>query len=278
MIKVSNLFVYPIKSLGGYECSSSVVTDRGLEFDRRWMLVDIDNRFISQREFPPLSLLSTKMGNDVITVQHKTKPEININIPIHQYTETTSSVRIWDDTVIVNTVNQEVDAWFSDILSRKCRLVYMTDASQRMVETKYAHNSEITSLSDGYPFLIISKGSLDNLNSRLLKTQDFVSLPLPMNRFRPNIVIEGCEPYYEDKMKSFFINDINFFGVKLCGRCVVTTINQDTAEKNEQTEPLRTLATYRNFNRKICFGQNLLHNGEGIISVGDLVNDIKIVL
>lgn len=264
MVKVSNLFVYPIKSLGGYECASSNVTDRGLEFDRRWMLVDEDNRFISQREFPPLALLSAKIERDNLIVSHKSNSPSRLSIPINLYTETTSSVRIWDDTVIANTIDTEADAWFSDILARKCRLVFMTDTSHRLVDSKYAHNSEITSLSDGYPFLVISKASLEDLNTRLTEK-------LPMNRFRPNIVIEGCEPYFEDTMKSFFINDINFFGVKLCARCVITTINQDTAEKNELTEPLRTLATFRNFNRRICFGQNLLHNKTGVISVGNVI-------
>ena len=264
MIKVSNLFVYPIKSLGGFECSSSEVTDRGLKYDRRWMLVDENNRFISQREFPPLALLTTQIVNNILTVQHKNDSEIKIEILIDQYSEKTSPVVIWDDTIIANSVNKETDDWFSEILSRKCRLVYMTDSSHRLVDEHYAHNAEITSLSDGYPFLLISKGSLNDLNTRL-------ETPLPMNRFRPNIVIEGCDPFFEDSMKSFFINGINFFGVKLCGRCVVTTIDQDTAEKNEQTEPLRTLTTYRNIDKKIRFGQNLLHNSKGIISVGDIV-------
>ncbi len=264
MIKVSNLYVYPIKSLGGFECSSSKVTDRGLEFDRRWMLVDENNRFISQREFPPLALLTTHIANNILTVQHKNDIGIKIEIPISHYSETNSLVVIWDDTVIANTINKVVDEWFSDILSRKCRLVYMADSSHRLVDKNYAHNSEITSLSDGYPFLLISKGSLSDLNARL-------ESPIPMNRFRPNIVIEGCEPFFEDSMKSFLINNTHFFGVKLCGRCVVTTINQDTGEKSEQTEPLRTLATYRTIDKKVRFGQNLLHKSTGVISVGDVV-------
>lgn len=265
MIQVSNLFVYPIKSLGGYECASSIVTDRGLKFDRRWMLVDEDNRFITQREFSPLALLSVIIENETLIVSHKNDSEIKINIPIHQYTSEIISARLFDDNALGNVVSNEANNWFSQILKRECKLIYMTDASHRLVDESYAHNSEITSLTDGYPFLLISKGSLYDLNTKL-------DVTLPMNRFRPNIVIEGCEPFFEDSMKSFLINGINFFGVKLCARCVVTTINQDTAEKNEHTEPLRTLATYRKFNRRICFGQNLLHNGEGIISVGDVIS------
>ena len=136
----------------------------------------------------------------------------------------------------------------------------MPDSTKRKVDESYAANNEITSLSDGYPLLIIGQASLDDLNSRLAE-------PLSINRFRPNIVFTGGAAFEEDRLKHFAVNGINFYGVKLCARCPIPTIDQDNATKSK--EPLKTLATYRMKNNKVYFGQNLLHNGEGIINVGD---------
>jgi len=138
----------------------------------------------------------------------------------------------------------------------------MPDNTQRRVDGRYAHNKEITSFSDGYPLMLIGQASLDDLNSRLQS-------PLPMNRFRPNIVFTGGDPFLEDSMKQFEINGVRFFGVKLCARCVITTIDQQTTEKAK--EPLKTLSTYRSKNNKIYFGQNLLFHGSGTISIGDAI-------
>jgi uncharacterized protein YcbX len=153
------------------------------------------------------------------------------------------------------------------MLSVKCRLVYMPDTTKRLVDKNYAAHDEITGFSDGYPFLMIGRSSLDDLNRRLTNS-------LPINRFRPNIVFTGGSPYEEDLIKEFKINDINFYGAKLCARCTITTVNQDDASKSN--EPLKTLAFYRQKNNKIYFGQNLLHKGEGVIRIGDTIEVIKI--
>jgi uncharacterized protein YcbX len=138
----------------------------------------------------------------------------------------------------------------------------MPDHSQRLVDFNYAQQNEITSFSDGYPLLIIGQASLDDLNQKLAQ-------PLPMNRFRPNIVFTGGYPFQEDEMKAFEINDINFYGVKPCARCVITTIDQQTGEKNK--EPLKTLSTYRMWDNKVYFGQNLLYNNTGTLHAGDKI-------
>jgi uncharacterized protein YcbX len=135
----------------------------------------------------------------------------------------------------------------------------MPDYSRREVDPDYAPNKEITSFSDAYPLLLIGQASLDDLNKRLAE-------PVPMNRFRPNIVVEGWEPYEEDTIRKFSIGDVEFEAVKPCARCVLTTINQDTAEKGK--DPLKTLASYRSRNNKVLFGQNLLYNGEGYLQKG----------
>jgi uncharacterized protein YcbX len=156
-----------------------------------------------------------------------------------------------------------VNTWFSKQLGIKCRLVHMPDATKRKVDPNYAKKGEVTSLSDGYPFLIIGQESLNLLNSKL-------DVQIPINRFRPNFVFDGGTSHDEDNWREFKIGDITFYGVKPCSRCVVTTIDQQTAIQNK--EPLKTLSTYRNFNGKIMFGMNLLHTGEGTVKVDEWIN------
>ncbi|HKH63117.1 MAG TPA: MOSC N-terminal beta barrel domain-containing protein [Flavitalea sp.] len=262
MPEVSELFIYPIKSLRGISVLSAKVTDRGFEFDRRWMLIDSDNNFLSQREFPEMALLQVQLSDESLTVQHTLDKKETARIPLPGESTQTITVQVWSDRCKAQLVSPEVDEWFSDMLSLDCRLVYMPDSSKRRVDTRYASKGEITSLSDGYPFLIIGQSSLDDLNARLQE-------PLPINRFRPNIVFTGGEPFQEDIMEHFSINDIEFFGVKKCARCVITTINPDNCIKSK--EPLKTLSTYRENNNKVYFGQNLLHKGEGKITRGDRI-------
>jgi uncharacterized protein YcbX len=164
-------------------------------------------------------------------------------------------------------VNPDLDDWFSQILFVQCRLVFMPDDSIRPVDPEYASAEHIAAFADAYPALIISEASLKDLNSRLDEE-------LPMNRFRPNIVISGTAPYMEDRLEHFTINGINFYGVKLCARCVLTGVNQEDATTGK--EPLKTLASYRRKGHKILFGQNLIHNGTGIISVGSELEVIQL--
>lgn len=260
MLAVSELFIYPIKSLGGIAVTAAKITERGFQYDRRWMLVDGDNCFLTQREYPQMALLQVLISESGLKVHHKINKGEAVNIPGSYGINETVMVQIWSDKCKAQVVDRQIDEWFSDMLSLKCRLVYMPDSSKRRVDTRYASNNELTSFSDGYPFLIIGQSSLDELNGRL-------SEPLPMSRFRPNIVFTRAEPYQEDSMEHFSINNIQFYGVKRCARCVVTTINQDTAASSK--EPLKTLSAYRQQNNNVYFGQNLLHKGEGEIHIGD---------
>ncbi|OLY93344.1 hypothetical protein SAMN05444008_107149 [Cnuella takakiae] len=262
MLQVSALYIYPIKSLGGFAVDQALVTDRGLQHDRRWMLVDKAGNFLSQRSLPAMALLQTALTGGGIQVTHK-QSKAQILLPFVPQTNNTLAVTVWDNRCIGIEVSPEASTWFSEQLALECRLVYMPDEAPIAVETAYAHNGEVTSFSDGYPFLLISQASLDDLNNRLEQ-------PVPMNRFRPNIVVSGSEPYAEDGWQHFQINGLNFFGVKLCGRCVVTTINQDNLAMSK--EPLKTLSTYRQAGNKIMFGQNLLHSGSGTIAVGQEVS------
>lgn len=272
MLRVSQLFIYPIKSLGGTNVTSAKVTDRGFEYDRRWMLVDVNNRFLSQREFAQMALLKVSIRYNGLLVTHAISQK-QITIPFTPQSIHIGEFTIWDDTCMGQYVGDEFNKWFSDILNTHCRLVYMPDDSQRIVdpEAKYVLEHRITSFSDAYPFLMIGQSSLDDLNSKL-------EVPVPINRFRPNIVFTGAEAYAEDTMAEFTIADIRFSGSKLCARCNVPTIDQDTGITAK--EPTRTLAKYRRKNNKVYLGQNLVHSGEGIIQVGDVieVSEIKEML
>lgn len=261
--KLSEIYIYPVKSLGGISVSSAEVTDRGLKHDRRCMLVDKDNKFFTQRLVKRMALLQTDITAESLIVFNKTQPDERIEVPFIPEDNRKEKAVVWDDTVDVLTYEKEINDWFSEQLKFNCKLVYMPDETGRKVDTNYAKNNEVTSFADGYPFLIIGQESLNLLNSKL-------EIPLPMNRFRPNFVFTGGKPHDEDTWKEFKINEIIFKPVKPCARCVITTVNQETAEQG--VEPLKTLSTYRRAdNNKVLFGMNLLHEGRGVVGVGELL-------
>jgi len=246
--------------MGGISLDSARVTDRGFEHDRRWMLVDGDNKFISQRTFPHLALFHVSIQDGSLLVHYKPTGE-NIPVPFG-HSAKTIDVKVWDDECRSFEVSKHLNEWFSRLLQMKCELVYMPHETKRSVDDQYAGGNDITGFSDGYPFMMIGQSSLDDLNSRL-------EIKLPINRFRPNIVFTGGVPFQEDNMDTFTINHIHFKGAERCSRCVVTTIDQELATKGK--EPLKTLATYRSAGNKIYFGKNLLYRGEGYIRLGDRI-------
>ncbi len=265
MLSISHLYVYPIKSLGGIELARARLTDRGIEHDRRWMLVNEDNRFLTQREFPKMALLRTAIHGNELTVYEKGNEVDKINLNLYPTGNELINVQVWVDTCEAIQMSDEVNQWFSQKLNQVCKMVYMPDVSKRGVDDGYALQDDLTGFSDGFPVLMIGEASLDDLNSKLEKQ-------LPMNRFRPNIVFTGGKPFEEDSMKHFQINGIDFYAVKPCARCVVTTTDQETGITSK--EPLKTLASYRTGNNKVYFGQNILYKQQGTITVGD---ELKVV-
>lgn len=262
MLTISQLIIYPIKSLGAIELQESKVTARGLAYDRRWLLVDENNHFITQRENTKMALIDVVFAeNDGLLVSHRTKNIAPLFMPFIPQTTDIQKVVVWEDEIAAIRVSDEADAWFSDVLEKDCRLMYQPDESIRLIDPDYAiTGNEHSSFADGYPILLVGQASLDDLNSRLVEK-------ITMNRFRPNIVFSGGEPFQEDKIKTFSVQNAKFAGVKPCARCVLTTINPSTAEKGK--EPLATLATYRKSGNKILFGQNVVVHQEGVIRVGD---------
>jgi uncharacterized protein len=246
-LRLSEIWIYPIKSLGGIRMPHAQVRPKGLQYDRRWMLIDDEANFITQRVHSIMAFFKLSFSGELFTIKFG---EDVIQLPVNAPVSTEPvNASIWDDNVEVFEVLGEYSQWFSQRLGINCRLVYFPEQIQRYVDEKYRIDNDQVSLADGYPFLIIGQRSLDDLNSRL-------KIPVPMNRFRPNFVFTGGEPFEEDRLRKFTIGKSRFVGVKACSRCVLTTVNQETAEKG--LEPLATLATYRRVNNKIYFGQNLL--------------------
>jgi uncharacterized protein YcbX len=224
------------------------------------MLVDEGGLFMTQRIFPKMALLKTSIENSTLSIMFGDK---SLSIPLAPVSYSDARpVQVWDDLVMAHEVSTEYSAWFSDALQLKCRLVFFPEENPRLVDPVYRVNNEHVGFADAYPLLIIGQASLDDLNDRLNE-------PLPMNRFRPNLVFTGGEPYEEDNWRNFQVGTNKFIGVKPCARCVLTTVDQDTALKG--SEPLKTLAKYRSKNNKIYFGQNLLAVDSNDVNVGDKI-------
>ena len=268
MLQLSEIWIYPVKSLGGIALQQSKVTDRGLEHDRRWLLVDENECFITQREYPKLALFQPEIIGNVLRISHKAVPE-SVSVPLYpSFSETSLKVTVWEDVVAALEVSPEASQWFSSILGFAVRLVYMPDESLRKVEADYSVTpNDVTSFSDGFPFLIIGQSSLDDLNSRM---DEAVSI----RRFRPNFVFSGGQAYEEESWKEFTIASLVFYGVKPCGRCVITTVNPELGAFAGK-EPLRTLSKYKKVGEKVIFGQNVIAKQEGSLSVGDFISLVK---
>jgi uncharacterized protein YcbX len=221
------------------------------------MLVDENGVFMTQRNHSRLALFKTAIGHDYLTIWFGND---KLEVPFETGSSDNLELKIWDDSVRAFEVSSANSEWFSGRLNTKCKLVFFPEDNPRPVDSLYAVNNDHTSLSDAYPFLIIGQSSLDNLNEKLQE-------PVPINRFRPNFLFNGGDAYEEDTWREVTIGNNKFVGVKPCGRCVITTINQTTGEKG--IEPLKTLATYRQRNGKVYFGQNLIAREHNEVHVGD---------
>jgi len=261
-VQLSGIFVYPIKACGGIALAESNVVERGLAGDRRYMLVDRNGNFISQREVPRLCLVQTALSDGHVIVSAPEQQPLALPQALEEHGFEARPYRVWssDGRALYHPGGSR---WFSELLNDDVSLLYMPDSERRPVSPKRALPGDIVSFADGYPLLLISEASLVDLNARL-------PAPVQMRQFRPNLVISGCEPYAEDGFARVRIGTLSFRGVKRCERCVVTTVNPDTAERGE--EPLSTLSRYRQDGGKVWFGMNLIHDGQGPLSIGDPVH------
>lgn len=252
---LSEIWIYPVKSLGGIPLKTSAVRKKGLLYDRRWMLVDEQNTFMTQRIHPRMALIKVTLSDTLNFHFEQETKKVSLSAVGIQITAT-----IWDDQVEVLIVEGPHNEWLSEILGFRCRLASFPEENARAVDERYRLGDDHVSLADAYPLMVLGQSSLEDLNKRL-------SEPVPMNRFRPNLVFTGGNPYEEDGWKNFAVGKNRFVGVKPCARCVLTTVDQETAIQGK--EPLKTLSRYRRQGEKVLFGQNVIPLDYDQITVGD---------
>jgi uncharacterized protein YcbX len=258
-MRVVELHVFPVKSMAGFSPPSARVQSWGLEGDRRWMVVTQEGRFLTQREIPAMSQLRPEAAGATLRLHaegHGTLDARADGPPLE--------VVIWKDRVQATTCGGEADAWLTEALREPCRLVYLDDPARRPVRAPYRSNGETVAFTDGFPVLLTSLDSLADLNQRL-------ATPIRISRFRGNIVIGGSAPWAEDGWTKIRIGTATFRVVKPCDRCIITTIDQETGERPDKREPLRTLASFRRDPRGVMFGQNLIPTSAGHVATGDRV-------
>lgn len=263
-MRVTGLFVYPLKSARGVPLDEAPLDGFGVAGDRRWSLLGPDDRVITQRDCPILATLDAVPTEDGIELRAPDLQTLRVTRPTQDAGRL--SIEIWKDRTEGAAAGPEVDSWLEAFLARPCRLSYMLNSTRRQVSLQYGRPGDHVSFADGFPLLLTSDASLAELNGRL-------GMDVPMDRFRPNLVVDGTEPFAEDDWARIRVADTSFRVVTPCARCVVTTVDQRTGKKGR--EPLQMLATFRNSGGKVLFGQNLIHDGPGPIRVGDEVEVLE---
>ena len=245
---LSGLYRYPLKSAAGEALRETMLDALGVQGDRRWMVVDAESgRFLTQRLLAQMTQLQARwLGSTHLQLSAPGMADLQVAVP--DDSALLRGVTIWRDSLQVPDAGDQAAHWLSQLLGRACRLV--------QVDTAYAEAGDKVAFADGFPLLLIGQASLDDLSAR-------VGRPLPMLRFRPNLVVSGSEPYAEDSWKRIRIGELEFRVVKGCSRCIMTTLDPQTGERSADREPLATLKTYREREGEVYFGQNLIACGEG---------------
>jgi len=257
-LQLASIHLYPLKSAAGLSPEEWEVDAFGLRYDRRWMVVDAGGRFVSQRTHPRLALVRPALGPETLRLEADGVPALEL--PLTPVRAALTTVVVWNSACAAVWLGRPAARWISEVLDADCDLVYMPESTIREANPVYAPPGSRVSFVDAYPFLMISQESLDDLNHRLPS-------PLPMNRFRPNLVIAGGEAFVEDRIPAFSVGELSFRVVKPCDRCVITTVDQATGQASGP-EPVRTLATYRRWEGRVLFGQNVVHRGRGTLRRG----------
>lgn len=290
---ISEINVYPIKSLKGISLESSLVEERGLQFDRRWMLTTSDGMFFTQREFPQMATISVWIEEDGGGLGVAADRFGDVFVPMEPDTGNKQQVTIWQSVCEGEVYGAALNEWFSDVIGADCQLVYMPVSTRRNVNPRFNKNDDVVSFADGYPLMAIGEASLADLNERIANNaqdaDEDVCVPLPMNRFRPNVVVADSEAFAEDSWNKIRVGEAVLRATKPCERCVVTTVDQSSGEFAGK-DPLKTLATYRMAKdvipdryealgvgaNAVLFGQNLIAETLGAkIKVGDTVGVVS---
>jgi uncharacterized protein YcbX len=276
-LRVAGLFIHPIKSAAACSVDEAEVGELGLELDRRFMVVDEKGSFVTQRERPELALMRVRIEPDRLIAS---RPGAEPLVVPREPDGPRRRVRVWSDTCEAVDVGDEAARWVGALLgvaprtdvpaggraetagSTAFRLVYMPGSVVRRVDGRYAKCGERVGFADGFPFLVLGQASVDDLGARL-------GAPVPVDRFRPNILVSGAPPYDEDRWERIAIGPVRLDLVKPCARCAIVDIDQQTGARGVQ--PLRMLSKYRLVRGKPMFGVNAIHEGRGTIRVGDRV-------
>ena len=265
MAVVSALYVYPLKSARGVALDLVELDDRGPRADRRWMVVDDQGKVLSQRRVRAIALIAPSLASEGLVLAAPGMPALAVRQPEDAPGAGAIEGHVYGGSCRVLVASAAANAWLTRFLGVSARLVFQPESTVLTMSPNFAgalQTPRRIALTDGSPLLLIGQASLDDLNRRL-------EAPVSMNRFRPNIVVQGTAPYEEDDWESIAIGAVKFEVSKACSRCAATTIDQATGQQG--VEPLRTLATYRKAESGVNFGQNLSHHGPGVIRVGDRV-------
>jgi uncharacterized protein len=263
---LTEIHLYPVKSLRGFSVPSANITRRGLEYDRRFMVVDSMGEFLTIRERPAMATVKTSINGDKLILSNAF--DDSVAVPLAPLPGPLKKVRVWSSTVDAHEVSDEANALLSETLETDARLVYMPDSSERALKAGRGEPGDIVSFADGYPLLIATEASLIELNRRIVERG---GKPVPMNRFRTNLVVTGAPAFAEDALGVMSVGGAGFRAAKPCVRCQVTTTDQITGEVLGP-EPLATLATFRDSPDGVRFGTNLIPTGIGALRVGDPVS------
>ncbi|GHA03958.1 molybdenum cofactor sulfurase [Arenicella chitinivorans] len=260
-LTISGLYLHPLKSAAALIVEALNFDSRGPQFDRHWMVVDQNGKFRSQRHHPKMSLIEPVLHAGRLSLKAPGMPRIDLGQP-----GSSQSVTVWDDTLIAGDCGATAANWMSEYLGVMSRVVVLTQDSLRRVDRQYSSGEETVGFADGYPCLIASQASLDDLNQ-------YLKPPIDMRRFRPNIVISGSAPYAEDQWQKLKIGDMIFDLVKPCSRCIIPSIDPDSGEK--QMAVNQVLMAHRRRGRNTFFGQNAIHQGRGELRIGQTVEVIS---
>ncbi len=259
-LQIHSLYCYPLKSCRGIQLEQAELTRTGIRLDRHWMLVDRDGGFLSQRKHPRMALIETALTSTDTLLCRTSSGQLEI--PVEQSDGQRLEVSIWKDRCTAVRVSTETSEFFSDFLDTHCDLVFLPDNERRRVDPTYASQGQTVGFADGFPLLVFSLASIELLAQKLGES-------VAIERFRPNIVVQGCAAHAEDQWSTLDIDGLTIDLVKPCSRCAIPGIDPHTAQSHPTL--LRTLASYRRRNGKVYFGQNGLHRGPGVIYQGQQV-------
>lgn len=257
--QIQDIIIYPIKGMAGIHLRDANALPTGFENDRRWMLLDQNNDFITQRTQPNMALFQQGIMDGLLSV---TYDGATFSFPLDEVSDVNIETKVWDDIAMTQVVSHLAGEWFSEQLGQKATLVKISNENARLHHSSATDTSYPVSLADGYPYLIIGEESLKLLNEKM-------SEKVPMNRFRPNIVVSTSIAHEEDAWRDFKIGSASFTNIKPCGRCNVITIEQSTGKINNET--LKILNTYRKKGNSVLFGTNVVCHISGKVSIGDTV-------